>query len=164
MVLQNMRKSGWQQGLHTDLLHSDLFVSLALSNWRTLWVKAIEQIWNIAPSSSLGQSIILLYLTMLHGKIIRLVGYHISCEWKTGETFKPGLWGNMGSWEQGNVALFSVGVLCFCGCLDELWSCGLGSCVGCSPPPNILYCYSTPKTTKYVSLKFLENWPLFLMI
>lgn len=49
-----------------------------------------------------------------------------------------------GTWGAGN-----RGLLVFCVFVDvwmDIWSCGLGSCVGCFS--NTLYCYATPKTTK----------------
>lgn len=54
-----------------------IFVSLSPSANDALIVKAINQIWNLAPSSSLGQIIVYYYLTVLHGKPIKLVGYQL---------------------------------------------------------------------------------------
>lgn len=72
-----------------------------------------------------------------------------------------------GTWGAGNKGMLPYLVLVFCVFVD-VWMnfghVGWGHVLVVSPPPNILYCYSTPKTTKFVSLKFLENWPLFLMI
>lgn len=109
------------------------------------------QIWNVAPWDK---------ALCFVGNLIIISLVAISCERKTGKTAKLGLWGNKGSWEQGNVALFNVGVLWMFVWTFVMW---VGShvlvvflisftVIPHQRPPNLL------------SVQFLENWPSFLMI